>query len=258
MAELQISREQLSTLIQSESARGSTDITKIINEIYLTYRSAEIVTPRAPALRRPQRIISMTLEGRLYTDRPSWTLAWQEIYAANARTGVTVYPDRETEIQSQNITDSLGQSLGQLTLPTRLPIRENTGTNNVGITITGAQGDPGLGIGSVFIDSNGDLRVILDDQQDINAGQVRPTLSIGTVTQNPSGLGSTATITGVAPNYLLNFVLDTSATTGNFVGTVQLTSQGTLAASATRKDYVDSLIAAERPRNIALSIVLGS
>lgn len=261
MAELTISREQLNTLIVAESARGSSDITRIINEIYLTYKRSEIVTPRAPALARPQEIITMTLAGTVYTDRPSWTLAWQNIYAENARTGLQVFPDRETEIQPQNITDSLGQSLPLLTtelFETAEPV--DTG-GLVDITVIGRQGDPGVSIGSVFIDSNGDLRVGLDNGQDINAGQVVPTLSIGSVTQNPSGLGSTATITGSAPNYQLNFVLDTSATTGNFVGTVELTSQGTLAASATRKDYVDQSIAQsvqdQRPYNIAISIALG-
>lgn len=256
--ELQISREQLNILIQSESARGSTDITRIINDIYLTYRQREIVTPRAPALRRPQQIRSMTLEGTTYTDRPSWTLAWQQIYDQNQRTGIAVFPDRSTEIQAQNITDSLGRPLDLLAQTQTVPIRENTGVNNVGITVTGQQGEPGLGIGSVFIDANGDLRVILEDGQDINAGQAVPTLSIGSVTQNPSGLGSTATITGTAPNYQLNFVLDTSATTGNFVGTVELTSQGTLAASATRRDFVLAQIQNQQPLNIALSIALGS
>jgi len=258
MAELTISREQLNTLIISEQARGSTDITRIINEIYLTYRRSEIVTPRAPALTRPQRIITMTLAGVVYRDRPSWTLAWQQIYEENARTGVPVFPDRSTEIQSQNITDSLGVPLPLITVPVALQPRPNTGVNNVSISLVGEQGQPGTGIGSVIIDSNGDLRLFLDDGQDINAGQVVPTLSIGSVSQNPSGLGSTATITGVSPNYQLNFVLDTAATTGNFVGTVQLTSQGTLAASATRKDYVDQQILDQRPYNIAISIALGS
>lgn len=258
MAELTISREQLNTLIQAEAARGSSDITRIINEIYLTYKRTEIVTPRAPALSRPQRIVTMTLAGTVYTDRPSWTLAWQDIYAENARTGVQVFPDRDTEIQPQNITDSQGTPLPLIGPVNTVPIRENTGVNNVGITITGEQGQPGIGIGSVFVDSNGDLQVELDDGQAINAGQVVPTLSIGSVTQNPTGLGSSASITGVAPNYVLNFVLDTSATTGNFVGTVTLTSQGLLAASATRRDFVEQAIAAERPRNLALSIVLGT
>jgi len=120
------------------------------------------------------------------------------------------------------------------------------------------QGLPGLGIGSVFIDTNGDLRVILDDLQDINAGQVVPTISIGSVTQNPTGQGSTASITGAAPNYVLNLDLDTSATTGNFVGTVELTEQGTLAGSATRRDFVNQQIANQQPLNIAFSIALGS
>ena len=256
--ELQISREQLSLLIQAESARGSRDISRVINEIYLTYRSREIVTPRAPALRRPQQIQRMTLEGRQYTDRPSWTLAWQQIYAENQRQGIEVFPDRDTQIQAQNITDSLGQPLTLLAAAPTVPIRENTGVNNVGITVVGEQGLPGTGIGSVFIDANGDLRVILEDNQDINAGQVVPTISIGSVSQNPSGLGSTATITGVAPNYQLNLVLDTSATTGNFVGTVELTSQGTLAQSATRRDFVLEQIQNQQPLNIAFSIALGS
>jgi len=258
MAELTISREQLNTLIQAEAARGSSDVTRIINEIYLTYRRSEIVTPRAPALSRPQQIKTMTLAGKTYSDRPSWTLAWREIYAENARTGVQVFPDRDTEIQPQNITDSQGTPLPLIQPVSTLPIRENTGVNNVGITITGEQGQAGIGIGAVSIDENGDLQIELDDGQEINAGQVVPTLSIGSVTQNPTGLGSSATITGTAPDYVLNFVLDTSATTGNFVGTVTLTSQGALAASATRRDFVEQAIAAERPRNIAISIVLGS
>ncbi len=258
MAELTISREQLNTLILAESARGAADVTRIINEIYLTYRRQEIVTPAAPALSRPQRIVTMTLAGRTYSDRPSWTLAWQQIYAENARTGLQVFPDRATEIQPQNITDSQGTPLPLIEPVNTLPPRANTGVNNVGITITGEQGQPGVGIGAVSIDSNGDLRVILDDGQDVNAGQVVPTLSIGTVTQNPTGLGSTATITGVAPNYQLNFVLDTSATTGNFVGTVQLTSQGTLASSAVRRDFLEQRLQDQRPYNLAISIALGS
>jgi hypothetical protein len=251
MAELTISREQLNTLISSEQARGSSDITRIINDIYLTYRQSEIVTPRAPALSRPQRIVTMTLAGTTYSDRPAWTMAWQRLYADNQRQGLQVFPDRETEIQPQNITDSAGTPLPLIQPVSTVPIRENTGVNNVGITIVGEQGVPGVGIGSVRIDSNGDLRVELDDGQDVNAGQVVPTLGIGSVTQNPSGQGSTATITGVAPNYQLNLVLDTAATTGNFVGTVELTSQGQLPQSATRKDYVDK-------QNIAISIALGS
>ncbi len=259
MSELVISREQLNSLIFSESARGATDITAVINTIYLTYRRLEIVTPRAPALRRPQQIKTMTLDGIVYTDRPAWTLAWQTIYEENARTGITVYPDRATEIQAQNITDSLGVPLPQIQAPAApLTPRVNTGVNNVSISVVGEQGAPGLGIGSVFIDANGDLRVILDDLQDINAGQVVPTIAIGTVTQNPQGQGSSATLTGVAPNYVLNLDLDTSATTGNFVGTVELTSQGTLPSSATRLDYVQAQIQAQQPLNIAFSIALGS
>lgn len=258
MAELTISREQLNSLIQAETARGSTDIAQIINRIYLTYRRSEIVTPRAPALRRPQQIQQMTLEGQLYTDRPSWTLAWQQIYLENQRLGLEVFPDRDTEIQAQNITDSRGGAVSTTATVGTLTPRVNTGTNNVSISVVGQQGQPGTSIGSVQIDSNGDLRVELDDGQIINAGQVVPTISIGTVTQNPTGLGSSATITGTAANRVLNLVLDTSATTGNFVGTVELTSQGTLAASATRRDYVDTAIAQERTRNLAISIVLGS
>lgn len=258
MAELQISREQLNSLIQTETARGSTDIAQIINRLYLTYRRSEIVTPRAPALRRPQQIVQMRLDSVIYTDRPSWTLAWQQIYLENQRLGIQVFPDRDTEIQAQNITDSQGQPVSTTATPAVLTPRVNTGTNNVSISVVGEQGQPGTGIGSVQIDSNGDLRVELDDGQIINAGQVVPTIEIGTVTQNPSGLGSSATITGQSPNLVLNLELDTSATTGNFVGTVELTSQGTLAASATRRDYVNDLIAQERTRNLAISIVLGS
>ncbi len=254
MSELTISREQLNALIYTESARGSTDITAVINTIYLTYRRLEIVTPRAPALRRPQQIISMSLDGQTYTDRPSWTLAWQTIYAENSRLGVQVYPDRATVIQSQNITNSQGVPLPQIQLPQALTPRVNTGVNNVGITVVGEQGSPGIGIGSVSIDANGDLRVDLEDGQQINAGQVVPTIQIGTVTQNPQGQGSSVTVTGSAPDYVLNFELDTSATTGNFVGTVELTEQGTLAGSATRKDYVDQ----QSKLNIAISIALGS
>lgn len=259
MSEVTISREQLNLLIQAESARGATDVTRIINDLYLTYRRREIVTPRAPALRRPQQIRSMTLEGVVYTDRPAWTLAWQQIYEENRRLGIEVFADRSTEIQSQNITDSQGTPLNLIVVPdSGIEPRVNTGVNNVTVSVVGEQGTPGLGIGSVFIDNNGDLRVILDDLQDINAGQVVPTISIGSVTQNPTGLGSTASLTGSAPNYVLNLDLDTSATTGNFVGTVELTAQGTTAGSATRRDFVAAQIANQQPLNIAFSIALGS
>jgi hypothetical protein len=128
--------------------------------------------------------------------------------------------------------------------------------------VVGSKGAPGVGIGSINIDSNGDLIVDLDNGQTVNAGQAVPTISIGTVTQNPSGLGSSATLTGTAPDYVLNLELDTSATTGNFVGTVLLTSQGLTADSATRKDYVDQQITQTanqtKINNLAFSIVFGA
>lgn len=258
MAELSLTREQLNSLIVSETARGSTDITRIINQIYLVYRRSEIVTPRAPQLRRPQQIVSMTLGTEVYRDRPAWTLRWQEIYEENSRTGVTVFPDRETEIQPQNITDTQGQRLTEIATSATVALRPAASLGSATVTVVGEPGTPGLGIGDVFVDSNGDLRVILDDLQDINAGQVVPTITIGTVTQRPEGQGSSATLTGEAPNYQLNLELDTSATTGNFVGTVELTSQGTLDSSATRRDFVAAEIRAQQPLNIAFSIALGS
>jgi len=257
MAELTLTREQLNTLIVSETAQGSTDIARVINEIYLTYPRSQIVTPRAPALARPQQIRSMRLDGETYTARAAWTLRWQQIYEENSRVGVQVFPDRETRIGADNITDSRGRSITEIGLSTttagRPPVQGRDS-----LAVSGTQGPPGLGIGDVFIDSNGDLRIILDDLQDITAGQVVPTLAIGSVSQNPSGLGSTATITGTAPNYTLNFVLDTSATTGNFVGTVELTEQGLGPAAATRRDFVLAQIQQQQPLNIALSIALGS
>jgi hypothetical protein len=257
MAELVLTREQLNTLIVSETAQGSTDITRVINEIYLTYPRSQIVTPRAPALARPQQIRTMRLDGVVYTERSGWTLRWQQIYEENARVGVQVFPDRDTLIGATNITNSRGQSLTEITVGASAGLRPPV-TAAQSLAVSGTQGPPGLGIGDVFIDSNGDLRIILDDLQDITAGQVVPQFTIGSVTQNPSGLGSSATLTGEAPNYQLNLVLDTSATTGNFQGTVELTEQGLLAANATRRDFVLAQIQQQQSFSIALSIALGS
>lgn len=74
----------------------------------------------------------------------------------------------------------------------------------------GVDGVEGVGISDLTIDGSGNLIVTLSDETTVNAGTLNSAISIGTVTQ---GLSPSATITGFAPNQVLDLVMPITAPT---------------------------------------------
>ena len=74
----------------------------------------------------------------------------------------------------------------------------------------GVDGVSGVGITGLSIDGSGNLIVTLTDNTTVNAGTLNSAISIGTVTQ---GLTASATISGFAPNQILDLVMPITAPT---------------------------------------------
>jgi len=74
----------------------------------------------------------------------------------------------------------------------------------------GVDGVPGVGITGLTIDGSGNLIVTLTDETTVNAGTLNSAISIGSVTQ---GLTASATISGFAPNQILDLVMPITAPT---------------------------------------------
>jgi hypothetical protein len=74
----------------------------------------------------------------------------------------------------------------------------------------GVNGISGVGVSGLTIDGSGNLIVTLTDDTTVNAGTLNSAISIGTVTQ---GLTASATISGFAPNQILDLVMPITAPT---------------------------------------------
>jgi hypothetical protein len=74
----------------------------------------------------------------------------------------------------------------------------------------GVNGISGVGVSGLTIDGSGNLIVTLTDNTTVNAGTLNSAISIGTVTQ---GLTASATISGFAPNQILDLVMPITAPT---------------------------------------------
>ena len=74
----------------------------------------------------------------------------------------------------------------------------------------GVDGVSGVGITGLTIDGSGNLIVTLTDETTVNAGTLNSAISIGSVTQ---GLTASATISGFAPNQILDLVMPITAPT---------------------------------------------
>jgi hypothetical protein len=77
------------------------------------------------------------------------------------------------------------------------------------IGVDGVSGVSGVGITGLSIDLSGDLIVTLTDATTVNAGTLNSAISIGTVTQ---GATAAASITGFAPNQILDLVMPNNLT----------------------------------------------
>ena len=73
----------------------------------------------------------------------------------------------------------------------------------------GVDGVSGVGITGLTIDGSGNLIVTLTDNTTVNSGTLNSAISIGTVTQ---GLTASATISGFAPNQILDLVMPNNLT----------------------------------------------
>jgi len=73
----------------------------------------------------------------------------------------------------------------------------------------GVDGVSGVGITGLTIDGSGNLIVTLTDETTVNAGTLNSAISIGTVTQGPT---ASATISGFAPNQILDLVMPNNLT----------------------------------------------
>lgn len=73
----------------------------------------------------------------------------------------------------------------------------------------GVDGVSGVGITGLTIDPSGDLIVTLTDTTTVNAGTLNSAITIGTVTQ---GATAAASITGFAPNQVLDLVMPNNLT----------------------------------------------
>jgi hypothetical protein len=98
----------------------------------------------------------------------------------------------------------------------------------------GVDGVSGVGITGLSIDASGDLIVDLTDNTTVNAGTLNSAISIGTVTQ---GATASATITGFAPNQILDLVMPITAPTA-----AQGTNTTQIATTAFVRTEVSALV----------------
>jgi hypothetical protein len=98
----------------------------------------------------------------------------------------------------------------------------------------GVDGVSGVGITGLSIDASGDLIVDLTDDTTVNAGTLNSAISIGTVTQD---FTPSATITGFAPNQVLDLVMPITAPTA-----AQGTNTTQIATTAFVRTEVSALV----------------
>ena len=98
----------------------------------------------------------------------------------------------------------------------------------------GVDGVSGVGITGLSIDASGDLIVDLTDDTTVNAGTLNSAISIGTVTQ---GATASASISGFAPNQILDLVMPITAPTA-----AQGTNTTQIATTAFVRTEVSALV----------------
>ena len=98
----------------------------------------------------------------------------------------------------------------------------------------GVDGVSGVGITGLSIDASGNLIVTLTDDTTVNAGTLNSAISIGTVTQ---GATASASISGFAPNQILDLVMPITAPTA-----AQGTNTTQIATTAFVRTEVSALV----------------
>ena len=249
-------------------------------QVDLTFTAKEIRTANPPSNDILGRTIaSISIEGRRYTDRISWSRAWFEQYQNNIRKGRRVlgvqFPVES--ISADNIVTAANTLLSWELAQAGLTSVETAQEPRATAVTTEIQRelDPGQRIETLRVDSvTGNLIYRWTDGREQVAGYVAgpaAEISIGTVLTRPNGTGSSVSIEGTGPAYVLNFELETGPyqegavlETGSYtdpqwltittLGTLTLTEEATEPQQAVTKAYVDRLDRINR----ALTIVFGS
>jgi len=212
------------------------------SSINLSFARNQITYPQPPQLAEPQRINTLRIDGKTYTDRIEWTRAWTRIYNDNF-SSLATRPQGAQPVTIENIVNSQGVALQRLVAAQPLPsgtaattVSQPTavGTQLLQGTYIGAQGPagvsgvPGAGVRAAAL-VDGVLTFTLSDNTVIQTtGSVvgspgaqgpqgpqgpqgiqgavgpAPNISIGTVTTTAL---PEVTVTGSNPNYVLNFGL---------------------------------------------------
>ena len=102
----------------------------------------------------------------------------------------------------------------------------------------GVDGVSGVGITGLTIDPSGNLIVTLTDATTVNAGALNSAITVGTVTQGPI---ASATITGFAPNQVLDLVMPNNLTG---TPTAPTAAQGTNTTQIATTAFVRTEVAA--------------
>ena len=253
---------------------------RAIREVALKFTSKEIRTANPPSSDLlGQTIVSITIDREEYKNRIDWSRAWFDHYQQNIRKGRSVlgtqFPlellttDNIVTAENLSLTWALTTS-GLVSDETAQTPRAQLITTEVVQTSAAAQQ-----IESLIVDTaTGNLIYRWSDGREQVAGYVAgpaPEISIGSVTTRPSGSGSSVTIEGTGPDYVLNFELETGPYQEGAVletqeytdpqwlhittlGTLSLTEAVTEPLQATTKAYVDNLAL----RQTAFTIVFGS
>jgi hypothetical protein len=189
--------------------------------ITLSYDVTEIVWSLPPQNTvSGYTVAAIWIGGKRYSTPSEWTAAWLRAYNTNRANGVKVLTagSRPSVVSASNLTITSGAKLTNSTVTTTAAVATTAAVTSVAATpsgptglpgprgvdgVKGDRGDDGVGIGTVTLNAEGDLIVTLDDTTVINAGSVKSSLSIGTVT---TGSVAGASISGAADDQTLDLV----------------------------------------------------